>query len=165
VFARNARSRRLQQQLRHLPPVDRQRGNFTLADVGPDARRTQIDRGRVPFHRHRLADAGGMQLEVQAELLPRSQRHVGEFERLEAAERGRDRVDRWLQIGDYVAPVRRRGDRAHVASFLILGRHGCPRHERAGLIEDRAREAGVALGIRDSRHDQQHRHCGHENNL
>jgi hypothetical protein len=80
----------------------------------------------------------------KAELLPRSQRHVGEFERLEAAERGRDRVDRWLQIGDYVAPVRRRGDRAHVASFLILGRHGCPRHERAGLIEDRAREAGVA---------------------
>src|SRR5256885_12641344 len=69
--ARVLRAGRLEEQLRHLAAVDRECLHFALAHVRADARRAQVDRRRMRLHRHGFAHAGGMQLEIEAELLSR----------------------------------------------------------------------------------------------
>ena len=77
--------------------------SLTLAPMRAELRSMAVALRR---HRHRLGDAGRLQLEIEAELLARRQRHVGVFERREAAERRADGVDRRLQVRDDVAALR-----------------------------------------------------------
>ena len=75
------RAGRLQQQLRHLPAVDRQVEHLALADVDADAGGADVDRGRCPATVTVSVTTGRLQLEIEAEFLGGRERQVGDFQR------------------------------------------------------------------------------------
>ena len=79
------RAGRLQHQLRHLAAVDRQPLHLALADVGADPRRADVEHRRDADDGHRLLHAGRLELEVERQLLPDGDRHLGVLDVREAA--------------------------------------------------------------------------------
>ena len=147
------RSRRLQHQLRHLPPVHGQPLHFTWADVDAEARGAQVEDRRRAGHRHRFLHAGRLQLEVERQLLANRERHRGVLNRREAVLHHPDGVARRLQRSDEeVSRVVRHGC-ALVARALVLHRDLRGGHEGARLVPRRAGDFSlIRLRERRGRH-------------
>jgi hypothetical protein len=139
----------LQHQLRHLSAVDRQVVDFALGHVDTDASRAEIHRRRVALDRDGFRDAGGLEGQVERELLRCGQLHAGVLDRGEALVSDFDRVDGRPQAGQDVAAVGVGDDHALFAGPLVARDDGRARHGRTRGIDDGAAEAAVAVGEDD----------------
>ena len=83
--ARILRTGGLQHQLRHLASVHRQAIDFALADVRADSSRADVEDRRDSDDRDGFLHSGGLQFEVERQLLANRQRHVRIIQTVESA--------------------------------------------------------------------------------
>ena len=142
---------RLQHELGHLTPVDRQPLNLALADVDADAGRADIHRADLRLNGHRLGHAGRLKRQIQREFLPGHQLEAVELQRSQLTEGRSDRVNGRPRLATMYRPSALDDDGPFFTRALVLDGDRRPRHDRARRIEHDPSETCIRLGKRHGR--------------
>ena len=152
------RAWRLEHQLRHLPPIDRQFRHVALADVHAELRRAHVEDRRRADDGHGLLNPGRLELEVEVQLLADVHLHLGVLNRREPILLGANRVRGRLERRDEEVPFLVAQDGAFFPGPLVLHFDLRARDEGVRLVANRSGKAAL-VSLRHCRGRGHHCDC------
>ena len=165
--------RRLQHQGGHLTPVHRQPLDLAFTHVGADLRRAGVEKLRRGHNGDVFLDATGLDLKVEAQLLPDCEADAGVLERSETGLLDLDRIGRGLEPGDEEESLWVGLSRACLAGFLVGQRDLGAAHECARRVGHGAGDSCTVdlrpcrnrQGDHGKRHSRHLSHAAHQTSL